>query len=330
MSLYGSIGGLKGADDEKAKKDDVQATNKWKPNKNILLPAALKRKRAISDLAAKNAALKARLQAQRASKGKGAASVGFSSAKKVKPVTVAATASRAPAPNSIAAIAAGTANAVATAAVSSVEFADEYDPFRPNDFEEWELIFSRDERARRDREQRKELFRTTEKLTQRSRNTAAFAPPQALLADTVVNSTTRARLRGGDQTHPARASQLAYGSSGSSGSGSSAGGLGAKMMGKYVLLLTNMVGPTDDLTDLDDETSTECSGKYGTVVSCKVHLEPRNSCPPEEAVRIFIEFARQDSATQALSDLNGRKFAGRLVQAHYFDLGRFKRSQFAR
>lgn len=166
------------------------ATNKWKPNKNILLPAALKRKRAISDLAAKNAALKARLQAQRASKGKGAASVGFSSAKKVKPVTVAATASRAPAPNSIAAIAAGTANAVATAAVSSVEFADEYDPFRPNDFEEWELIFSRDERARRDREQRKELFRTTEKLTQRSRNTAAFAPPQALLADTVVNSTS--------------------------------------------------------------------------------------------------------------------------------------------
>lgn len=97
-----------------------------------------------------------------------------------------------------------------------------------------------------------------------------------------------------------------------------------------MLLLTNMVGPTDDLTDLDDETSTECSGKYGTVVSCKVHLEPRNSCPPEEAVRIFIEFARQDSATQALSDLNGRKFAGRLVQAHYFDLGRFKRSQFAR
>ena len=444
--------------------------NKWKPSKNILLPAALKRKRAISDLAAKNAALKARLHAQRASKGKGAASSSSSSSvstsRKGTIVTATATMSQGPAPNSIAAIAAGTASAAAVA----VEFEDEYDPFRPNDFEEWEMMLSRDERARRDREQRKELFKATETITQKSRNTAAFAPPQALLHDTVVSSKSssnsgsggggagaafappsnygpasstsqnnsgdannfknddgddeahdpfasmpvtgysgsgssggggpadadsdpsdpfaslpvtgysksaggsngggskgggglwqkqpeptlagassnvsgddayaaRARLRGGDETHPARASQLNHAAATPTAAAAAATTTTAAAAAatsassappSRVLLLTNMVGPADDLTDLDDETATECSEKYGTVVSCKVHLEPRDSCAPEEAVRIFIEFARQDSATKALSHLNGRKFADRLVRANYFDLAKFKRAQFAR
>jgi hypothetical protein len=41
--------------------------------------------------------------------------------------------------------------------------------------------------------------------------------------------------------------------------------------------------------------------------------------PEEEAVQIFVKFADKSSAERAVSDLNGRFFAGRQVLAHYYD-----------
>jgi splicing factor 45 len=49
--------------------------------------------------------------------------------------------------------------------------------------------------------------------------------------------------------------------------------------------------------------------------------------PPDEAVRIFIEFKTLPSAIKALTDLNGRFFGGRAVRASFYDLDKFQRLQ---
>ena len=56
-----------------------------------------------------------------------------------------------------------------------------------------------------------------------------------------------------------------------------------------------MVGPGEVDDDLEPEVKEECNGKYGDVVSVIV-LELPNAPCPEEAVRIFIEFKRVESA----------------------------------
>lgn len=51
--------------------------------------------------------------------------------------------------------------------------------------------------------------------------------------------------------------------------------------------------------------------------------------PPEEAVRIFVQFSAQESATAALENLHGRFFGGRVVRGAYFDEGRFEAADLA-
>ena len=51
--------------------------------------------------------------------------------------------------------------------------------------------------------------------------------------------------------------------------------------------------------------------------------------PPDEAVRIFIEFKTLPSAIKALTDLNGRFFGGRIVKAIFYNLDKFKRLELA-
>ena len=44
---------------------------------------------------------------------------------------------------------------------------------------------------------------------------------------------------------------------------------------------------------------------------------------PTEAVRIFLQFTRQESALKAFIDLNGRFFGGRSVNASFYSEERF-------
>ena len=92
-----------------------------------------------------------------------------------------------------------------------------------------------------------------------------------------------------------------------------------------VVLLTNMVSPGEVDEDLEPETKEECCSKYGEVVKCVIFECPPGSVPPNEAVRIFLEFKRIESAIKAVVDLNGRFFGGRSVKAVFFDVDRFKR-----
>ncbi|XP_055849464.1 splicing factor 45 [Episyrphus balteatus] len=89
-----------------------------------------------------------------------------------------------------------------------------------------------------------------------------------------------------------------------------------------VVLLRNMVGPGDVDSELEPEVKDECNTKYGDVVSVVIHES--FGTIPEDAVRIFVEFKRIESAIKAVVDLNGRFFGGRQVRAGFYNYDKFK------
>ncbi|CAF1006393.1 unnamed protein product [Rotaria sp. Silwood1] len=93
-----------------------------------------------------------------------------------------------------------------------------------------------------------------------------------------------------------------------------------------VILLKNMVGPgeVDDL--LDSETKEECQ-KYGEVDKCLIYEIPE--APEDEAVRIFDEFKRVESAIKAVVAMNGRYFGGRVVKAKFYNFDKFRQFDLA-
>ncbi|XP_031438197.1 splicing factor 45 [Clupea harengus] len=88
-----------------------------------------------------------------------------------------------------------------------------------------------------------------------------------------------------------------------------------------VVLLRNMVGRGEVDDDLEGETKEECE-KYGKVTKCVIYEIP--IVPDEDAVRIFLEFERVESAIKAVVDLNGRYFGGRVVRACFYNLDKFR------
>lgn len=92
-----------------------------------------------------------------------------------------------------------------------------------------------------------------------------------------------------------------------------------------VVLLRNMVGPGEVDDDLEPEVKDECNTKYGDVVKVIIYEIPQN--PADEAVRIFVEFKRMESAIKAVVDLNGRFFGGRQVKAGFYSWDRLQALQ---
>ncbi|XP_060885772.1 splicing factor 45 isoform X1 [Labrus mixtus] len=88
-----------------------------------------------------------------------------------------------------------------------------------------------------------------------------------------------------------------------------------------VVLLRNMVGPGEVDEDLEGETKEECE-KYGKVTRCVIFEIAE--VMDDEAVRIFLEFERVESAIKAVVDLNGRYFGGRVVKACFYNLDKFR------
>lgn len=82
-----------------------------------------------------------------------------------------------------------------------------------------------------------------------------------------------------------------------------------------------MVGPGDVDEELEPEVKDECNTKYGDVIKVLIFEIPNVN--HEEAVRIFVEFKRIESAIKAVVDLNGRFFGGRQVKAGFYDVEKF-------
>jgi len=89
-----------------------------------------------------------------------------------------------------------------------------------------------------------------------------------------------------------------------------------------VVLCQNMVGPGEVDEELEPEIKDECEVKYGDVQKVVIFEIP--NAAPEDAVRIFTEFKRVESAIKAVVDLNGRFFGGREVRASFYDVEKFK------
>jgi len=106
--------------------------------------------------------------------------------------------------------------------------------------------------------------------------------------------------------------------------------VGSALQGKpsKVICLRNMVGPGEVDPDLEDEVGNELT-KYGNVTSVMIFEITEPSYPPEEAVRIFVQFDRVESATKAQIDLQGRYFGGRNVRVAFFSEERFDRLDLA-
>ncbi|CAG9466070.1 unnamed protein product [Pedinophyceae sp. YPF-701] len=96
-----------------------------------------------------------------------------------------------------------------------------------------------------------------------------------------------------------------------------------------VALLLNMVGPGEVDESLEDEVADECATKYGPVVRVVIFEVTTPGVSPEEAVRIFVEFKKEEDAARAVGELQGRFFGGRQLRATLFDEGRYNRQEFA-
>lgn len=89
-----------------------------------------------------------------------------------------------------------------------------------------------------------------------------------------------------------------------------------------VLQLLNMV-TVDELLDNDDyeeiveDVGEEC-GKYGRVLSLKIPRPSGGSRQQSGVGKIFVKFDTEQSATNALKALAGRKFSDRTVVVSYF------------
>lgn len=89
----------------------------------------------------------------------------------------------------------------------------------------------------------------------------------------------------------------------------------------FYFMFQNMVGPGDVDEELEPEVKDECNTKYGDVIKVVIFELP--NAPADEAVRIFVEFKRIESAIKAVVDLNGRFFGGRQVKAGFYDVEKF-------
>eukprot|EP00472_Partenskyella_glossopodia_P008643 CAMPEP_0197517478 /NCGR_PEP_ID=MMETSP1318-20131121/2491_1 /TAXON_ID=552666 /ORGANISM="Partenskyella glossopodia, Strain RCC365" /LENGTH=359 /DNA_ID=CAMNT_0043067057 /DNA_START=47 /DNA_END=1126 /DNA_ORIENTATION=+ len=185
---------------------------------------------------------------------------------------------------------------------------DEYDPAKPNDYEEFVKMrdnkFEEEMRERRNKKAKEKLRKQYEK-----------------------QETTQDMGETGEEAYLRRV-RMSQGGGGLGSSSAAQASSKANMDEKpsRVILLTNMVGPGEVDDELAGETAEECQ-KYGPVLKCSITEVNRVGIKEEEAVRIFVVFGTVVAATNALKDLNGRFFGGRTVKARYFPVEKYNRNE---
>lgn len=226
---------------------------------------------------------------------------------------------------------------------------DEYNPARPNDYEEY--CVEREKRKQREREARKAAERAAEdKLKQPAFKPPApsggfnapnsgFKPPSDkkkldlnISADEMFARRQRMSVKTksiGGLAPPAPKNKAGMLPPPPGPPPKRAKGAGAVPVFKTrpgrVIMMKNMVGRGEVDDALEGEIVEECS-KYGGVIRCKV-FEMGAKVPETEAVRIFVQFSTITAATKALKVMHGRFFGGRIVSAVYYEEKSFNKSE---
>ena len=91
---------------------------------------------------------------------------------------------------------------------------------------------------------------------------------------------------------------------------------------QHMLTAQDLEDP-DEYQDILEDTREEC-GQFGTLKSVVI---PRKGEPG--ATKVFLEYETVEEAGKALEGLQGRTFDGRLVEAAYFDMDRFRKKDYA-
>ncbi|XP_063911453.1 splicing factor 45-like [Zophobas morio] len=231
-----------------------------------------------------------------------------------------------------------------------------YDPFRPNNYEDYLLEKEAKLRAARESErlgkerkrqlrralrQSKVLSSKDNKIFKESTIKAevkddakiaeeSFSRPSVLQSDPVkinLNETAEEAI--------ARRRQLSQGGTPSTNvetlnkkGAVQSSAMKSNSLFTPVVLLENMVGPGEVDNDLQPEISEECA-RYGKVEKCLIFEVPKGQIADDKAVRIFVEFGDVDAAKKAFLALNGRFFDGRKVRASFFNFDKFKNYELA-
>ncbi|CAA0823756.1 DNA-damage-repair/toleration protein DRT111-chloroplastic [Striga hermonthica] len=179
---------------------------------------------------------------------------------------------------------------------------DEYDPARPNDYEDY-----RRERKRKQAEAERMMAKMGWKQGQ-----GLGKQEQGITAPLVAKKTDK---RGGVIVNAGESNKKVK-------------SVSFNGTPTRVVLLRNMVGPGEVDDDLEGEVAEECT-KFGTVTRVLIFEITEPNFPHDEAVRIFIQFERAEQATKALIELEGRFFGGRIVRACFYDEERFNNNELA-
>ena len=90
-----------------------------------------------------------------------------------------------------------------------------------------------------------------------------------------------------------------------------------------IIVLRNLASPQEVAdTELEGEVLEECS-RFGSVTRIVMHVNDAQT-----QLGIYVAFALITHATAAITSLNKRFFAGRLVSAEYYNAEKFQAGQF--
>ncbi|KAK2991256.1 hypothetical protein RJ640_018013 [Escallonia rubra] len=237
---------------------------------------------------------------------------------------------------------------------------EEYDPSRPNDYEEYkrerkrkvaEAELSRELERRRLEEEERERREKEERERERERElnvsgeeawkrraamgggggVAAVAVEEVAGGGFSIGRSETAGLgvgAGGNMTMAQRM-MAKMGWKEGQGLGRQEQGITTPLMAKKTDRRAGIiVGPGEVDDDLENEVAMECA-KYGTVTRVLIFEITEPDFPADEAVRIFVQFERGAEATKALVDLEGRFFGGRVVRATFYEEERFNKNELA-
>lgn len=83
-----------------------------------------------------------------------------------------------------------------------------------------------------------------------------------------------------------------------------------------MVLVKNMAAVEEADDALAADVRSECDAQYGQVLDVVIHT--RGDRGPEEAVRVFVRFAKQGSAMKAYLGLDGRFFNERRLATWFY------------